>query len=154
MALVGKNHSALSTTAELVKSVDKTLFTLAQRMLITCKKHNGVALAANQVGVPINMVVLSGGEWFINVFLDAELDTPNAMDQESCLSLPGRTFLVPRFDKVSVLAVDMTAGEEREYEVEGFTARMWQHEHDHLMGRLISNYEEIRNASGPSQGSA
>lgn len=138
LGLVGKKHPALSTRAvECTPSKEVSL--LASRLLSTCRKHHGLAIAACQVGEPINLVVTVSGHAYLNVEVAAFGNEEDGI--EGCLSLPGRNYLVPRLTDVVVTALD-TSGESILLNESSLMARCWQHEYDHLQGKLISTWPE------------
>jgi peptide deformylase len=145
MALIGKkNIDVLHTPAQKVEDIDAEIRSLATRMLATCRTQKGYAIAANQIGIPINLVVLASGEGYVNVEIECEGET--SLDVEGCLSLPGRRFLVPRFETIQWSGTSITDDISYQDEKTGFEARTWQHENDHLQGKLISEqgYIEYR----------
>lgn len=120
---------------------------LVKNMVETMEDADGTGLAAPQVHVPARVVV-----YFVeaserrgaaeNVPLTALVNpvvTPTtdeiAYDWEGCLSVPGLVGLVPRPTRVHLAAIT-PAGETIDKEVEGFHARVLQHECDHLDGIL------------------
>jgi len=144
MALIGKKKiDILHTESSAVTTIDDEIRDLAFRMVETCKRGNGYALAAVQVGIPINLIVTSQGEGFVNI----EVETSGEIEvaPEGCLSIPGRWYMVPRFNKAKIIG-QRISGQTFTKDVENFEARIWQHENDHLLGKLISEegYEEFR----------
>jgi len=116
---------------------------LARRMGILLLQHEGVGLAAPQVGVSIRMFIVNAdGEpgrekvyinpRFIELLGQAEAD-------EGCLSLPGVTVPVRRATEVVIRAVGLD-GRQFEETAEGLLARVWQHESDHIDGRLLLDH--------------
>jgi peptide deformylase len=149
MALIGKKKiDILHTPAENVV-VDDKLVELSKKMIATVRKSYGHALAAVQVGIPINLVVTHGGQTFLNIEIDVDEESDIITEPEGCLSLPGRIFEVPRFSSIEFNA-DTLDGERVYNEFKDFEARIWQHENDHLLGKLISEggYEPHRNLDG------
>ncbi|MCH5176034.1 MAG: peptide deformylase [Prevotellaceae bacterium] len=121
---------------------------LIANMFETLKKSEGVGLAAPQVGLPIRLFiidldVISDDEpqykgylrTFINPEIIEESDETSSMS-EGCLSIPGINESVKRPDKVLVNYLDEN-GEEQERWLEGFEARVFQHEYDHLDGKMF-----------------
>jgi len=101
----------------------------------------GIGLAAPQLGIPVQMIVVHSNHGII------ELANPKIIERskrkcgalEGCLSLPGLTVNVNRFDSVTVTAIDKN-GQKIEFQTENLLARVIQHEIDHLYGRLIIDY--------------
>lgn len=144
MALIGKKKiDILHSPAQKVGQFDEEILSLASRMYGTVLER-GHAIAANQVGIPLNLIVLDNGQGYINIQIE-EVDDETEIGVEGCLSLPGRHFVVPRFKKIKLVAQDLMNMKVEE-EKEDFEARMWQHEYDHLRGELISEqgYQEIK----------
>lgn len=120
---------------------------LVRSMVETMEDADGTGLAAPQVHVPARVVVyrvdpserrgVSEGvplTALVNPTL-TPLTEETAYDWEGCLSVPGLVGLVPRVTRIGLEAVT-TEGERIEREVEGFHARVLQHECDHLDGIL------------------
>lgn len=129
---------ALRMKAREVETFDDDLARLAERMTALMHDANGVGLAATQVGVLRRMFVFDDeGEdrVLVNpVITESSKDVET--DDEGCLSL--RNVLVPveRAKKVTIEGLDV-AGDPVTYALELTTARVVQHELDHLDGVLI-----------------
>ena len=123
-----------------VEVFDEHLAALAARMLELMKAHNGVGLAGPQVGIPRRIFVCNPtGEpqddlVFINPELSDLIGTIEA--EEGCLSLPEVRVLVRRAHQCKLNAFDLS-GQPIECASQDLPARIWQHELDHLDGRLI-----------------
>lgn len=124
---------------------------LIQNMRETMKNADGIGLAAPQIGLPIRLVVIDlrpladefpefkdFNKVFINPYID-ELDGDDVIMGEGCLSLPGIGEDVPRADIAYVRYMDenFVAHEEK---VEGYLARVMQHEFDHLDGIMFVDH--------------
>jgi peptide deformylase len=107
-------------------------------------ESHGVGLAANQVALPYRMFVVnatgdpdSGEELaFLNPILTRPRGT--AIQEEGCLSLPGLRADVRRPQRVVVEAWSVD-GQPIRIDLDGFLARVVQHEFDHLEGRLFTD---------------
>jgi len=112
---------------------------LAEDMLETMIKNNGVGLSACQVGKNIRMFVVPkelSKEWvFINPKIIKVSQKTDVME-EGCLSLPGIFVPVKRAKSLKIKALDKK-GEEFKLKAKGLLARVIQHEYDHLNGILI-----------------
>jgi peptide deformylase len=130
----------LRSKAAHVTAFDRDLEQLAEDMHETMRAAPGVGLAANQVGRLLRMFVFDSGEdgergTLVNPqIVWASKETEEA--EEGCLSLPGTYYPVSRAVSVRVRAQDPT-GDPIEREAEGFLARIFQHEIDHLDGILF-----------------
>ena len=120
---------------------------IIQDMVDTMKANDGAGLAAPQIGINIQLVIF--GFKKNDRYPDAEevpftvLINPKIMplgDEtedgwEGCLSVPGLRGVVPRYKKISYQGLDQY-GKKIERKVDGFHARVVQHECDHLLGIL------------------
>jgi|JI9StandDraft_2_1071091.scaffolds.fasta_scaffold97133_1 peptide deformylase len=100
------------------------------------KRERGVALAAVQIGVQYRWYVDLLGKVYINPEIFEGEDTVEQI--EGCLSLPDCWYTVERHDKVAVRYLNED-GEEEVSRFEGISARMVQHEVDHMNGTLVSD---------------
>jgi len=101
--------------------------------------HQGVGLAANQVGIAKRLFVADDGNGFRAFINPAIVETDaRAEAEEGCLSLPGIYVDIGRASRITVEYLDQD-GEQRRLDAEGLLARIIQHELDHLDGVLISD---------------
>ena len=143
LSIVHYPHPALRFKSKPIKRVDKELREIAAQMVELMYQADGVGLAANQVNLPLRIFVVnpSGqrGEGEELVLINPELQLPkggNDSQQEGCLSLPGVYGEVIRPKSIRLSAYDIT-GKPVEREVDGFLARVLQHENDHLNGIMF-----------------
>ncbi len=142
----------LKRSCAAVTAFDSKLAALVQKMSELMKTANGVGLAAPQVGIPIRMFVCNatGEENDLLVCVNPRfVDLQGAAeDEEGCLSLPGVNVKMRRATEATMLIEDAT-GKAFELKGTGLAARVWQHETDHLDGKLIidnmSTSDEITN---------
>jgi peptide deformylase len=121
-----------------VKEFDEPLERLAEDMLATMREHEGVGLAANQVGrlKRIFVVALEDEEYVIvNPEIVARSEE-TAKETEGCLSIPGIHVGVERPTAITISGSDASGGSLR-MDVTGLLARVFQHEVDHLDGVTI-----------------
>ena len=119
-----------------VDKFDLRLRVLLKDMADTMYKANGVGLAAPQVGILKRIVVVDIGEGLIEMINPEILHMEGAQTgPEGCLSVPGRSGVVTRPNVVTVRFQDRN-GDEYEATAEGFLARAFCHELDHLDGTL------------------
>lgn len=120
-----------------VRRFDHKLHQLLDDMAYTMEEANGIGLAAPQVGISKRIAVIRWAEGLFELinpvitFAEGEEE-----DEERCLSIPDRGGLVKRFAHIKVKGQDRQ-GKEVEFEAEGYLARVFQHEMDHLEGRLF-----------------
>ena len=124
------------------------LHLLVSDMLDTMQAVNGAGLAAPQIGVDLQLVIF-GTDTVNPRYPDAPpvprtvllnpvitpLSEVQVSDWEGCLSVPGLRGMVPRLDRIRYSGFD-PYGDPLERTVDGFHARVVQHECDHLMGVL------------------
>lgn len=114
-------------------------------MLETLKKSNGVGLAAPQISISKQIMIISSkpNNRYPNAPLMEELVLINPKiiktskgknkDWEGCLSVPGIRAVVPRHNKIEV-KYKTVDNEKRTIVFKDFVARIFQHEYDHLIG--------------------
>ncbi len=113
---------------------------LAAQMFVIMRQEAGVGLAAPQVGRSIRLFVMNAtgkpedDRVYVNPLLtEAEGDEEA---EEGCLSIPELRVKIYRAKKLRIQAQDV-AGNPIDQSADGFVARIWQHETDHLNGVLI-----------------
>lgn len=123
------------------------LGSLVDDMLDTMRAHDGAGLAAPQIGVPRRVVIfgIEANPRYpeavpvpLTVLVNPELEPlgdTRVDGWEGCLSVPGLRGLVPRHARVRYRALGLD-GDIIDREVDGFHARVVQHECDHLDGIL------------------
>ena len=142
-------HPTLRYRSKTIQRVDADLKSLVAEMFELMYEHNGVGLAANQVDLPLRVFVANPagkrgeGEEFVCINPELNLPKGNESDREGCLSLPEIFGEVQRATKVKLNAYDLS-GNLIQRDLEGFLARIVQHEIDHLDGvfffdRMTSN---------------
>lgn len=142
----------LKKVADEVVTFDQNLNALAHKMIDLMHGAKGVGLAAPQVGVSLRLFVCNptGEEGDDRIIVNPKfVDLTGAAElEEGCLSLPGVTVNMRRATTVNMEAFDVE-GHPIEMTAQDLTARIWQHETDHLDGRLIidrmSESDEIQN---------
>ena len=133
----------LRTIAKPVNDFDKNLKTLSQDMLDTMYKAPGIGLAATQVNVHIQLIVVdisqTKDEPLILVNPELELSGDILEAEEGCLSLPGIHEKVSRRTVANVFGQDIE-GKDINFTSEGLLAVCIQHEVDHLRGKVFVDY--------------
>ena len=125
-----------------VSTYDASLGRLLDDMLETMRDAPGVGLAANQIGVPLQVAVIEI-EGRITELVNPQIVKASGeeLDWEGCLSIPGYVAETPRRAKVTVKARDRH-GREIRVKGEELMARALQHEIDHLNGSLYVDHLE------------
>ncbi len=107
----------------------------ANQLLHTMNHYGGVGLAAPQCGFPYRLFVMTGGIVCINPVI-VESSKVTAFTKEGCLSFPGLYLSVTRPDTIRMKYTD-EFGKRIEATWNGATARIAQHELDHLNGIIF-----------------
>lgn len=130
----------LRLVAKPVEQFDDALQTLIDDMFDTMYNANGVGLAAPQIGISLRLSVVDvmGDKKQQLVLVNPEIITREgeAEYQEGCLSVPGAYDTVIRAKKVTIRAQDRF-GKSFEMTAEGLLGECFQHEIDHLNGKLF-----------------
>jgi peptide deformylase len=125
-----------------VSSFDGSLHRLLDDMLETMRDAPGVGLAANQVGIPLQVAIIEI-EGKLTELVNPQIvrTSGELVDWEGCLSIPGYVAEVARHDRVTVKARDRHG---RQFRIKGteLLARALQHEIDHLNGHLYVDHLE------------
>lgn len=121
-----------------VKRFDATLGRILDDMAESMYHYEGVGLAAPQIGISKQIVVIDADESGLLELINPRIVASQGeeLDIEGCLSVPGTYGEVVRAVSVTVVAQDRF-GEEIEIAAEGLLARALQHEIDHLHGILF-----------------
>lgn len=124
---------------------------LIANMYETLERADGVGLAAPQIGLSIRVVVINLDiisedmpelKGFIHTFINPhilETDSEMINMEEGCLSLPGIHENVQRANRIHVHYLDENFIEHDEW-VDGYVARVMQHEFDHLEGKMFIDH--------------
>ena len=112
---------------------------LAISLIETMVKYRGMGLAANQVGLPHRVFVM-GAEKVGFACFNPEILSGTGIEvyEEGCVSFPGLFIKIPRLSSIQVRYTDMN-GVTKEERFDGLTARIFQHEMDHLDGILYTS---------------
>ena len=142
----------LRRKAHSITKVDKTLQTLIDDMVETMRDAPGVGLAAPQIGLSERLIVV---EYFERAEDEEKEDAPKKvlavlnpeiikaseeklMGVEGCLSIPGLVGEVERHASIQVKGLNRH-GKPTKIKAEGWLARIFQHEIDHLNGVLFTD---------------
>tara|TARA_B100000686_G_C16465716_1_gene799404 strand:+ start:290 stop:832 length:543 start_codon:yes stop_codon:yes gene_type:complete len=147
-------QKARQVTIEELKAPEFT--ELISDMIETLHNSGGIGLAAPQIDVPIRMAIIEiqGGDSRygvipsipMTVFINPTIEviSPTEMGYwEGCLSIPGLRGFVERPQGIRVDALNRH-GEQISMELNGFLATVFQHEFDHLDGKLYIDYIQNR----------
>jgi len=135
--------SRLHTVAEPVAKVDEAIRSLVDDMADTMYAAPGIGLAATQVNVHKQVIVMdiSESKDQLLVLINPEIvkSSGEIECEEGCLSVPGIFETVSRAAEIRVRALDRD-GNNFEFDTSGLLAVCVQHEMDHLKGRVFVEY--------------
>ena len=134
----------LRKIAKPVTAFDSRIRTLVRNMAETMYEAPGVGLAATQVDVHEQVIVIDTSEARddLKVFINPRIVKSSAakkLSEEGCLSVPGVYEEVERPDTVTVVAQDET-GKRFTLDADGLLSVCIQHEMDHLTGKVFVDY--------------
>jgi peptide deformylase len=128
---------ALRQDAMDIDRLPKDLIEVCNRLLATMNHYGGVGLAATQCGLPWRLFVAAGGMVCINPrIVAASVET--IREKEGCLSFPGLYLPITRSKTIEVEYFD-EFGVQQKRTFTGATAKIFQHETDHLNGVVFTS---------------
>lgn len=141
-------NEVLLKKCEPLNDIDQDLINLALKMKNTMTNARGVGLAAPQIGLNIQLMVVVDTIMFNPVINHVSDETYTPM--EGCLSIPGVRMSLKRFNNVVASWIDVNGDVHDNVELDQHYSHVFQHEIDHLHGKLIIdsliNRPEHRNA--------
>ncbi len=134
----------LKTVAKPVSHVDERISTLVSDMIETMYAADGIGLAATQVDVHEQVIVMDTSETRNEprVLINPELlsvSDEQVVGEEGCLSVPAIFDKVVRAARVRVRALDRD-GQQVEFDADELLSKCIQHEMDHLRGKVFVDY--------------
>lgn len=147
--IVQLGNPVLRTKAQPVTNVHlDSIQSLIEELKATLQPSNGVGIAAPQIGESHRVFILASRPTLrypqapkmeAIAIIDPQIiaySEETVKDWEGCLSLPGIRGLVPRYQAIEVKYMDQQ-GKLHHREFTGFVARIFQHEYDHLEGKVF-----------------
>lgn len=132
---------ALRQVTHEIKEIDSDIKTLVKNLADTMYQARGLGLSANQVGILLKIFVFDDSAQGENLkaYANPQITERKGAeeDEEGCLSLDEIRLPVKRAKEVTVKAIDISSGEEVVVHAKDLLARIFQHEIDHLNGKLI-----------------
>lgn len=135
MKLLSETDLFLNYKQEPTLEHPSTFTDIVQEMFTLMRSNHGIGLAANQVGLKLNLFVMDvdGKEYVIFNPKIIERDADRILKTEGCLSFPKLKLDVARPIKIIVEYTNL-AGSVVQETLSGLTARCFLHEADHLLG--------------------
>ena len=145
LPLVTMDNPILHQKAKRVRTISDSIQKLIDDMIETMRHAEGAGLAAPQVGVPLQVVVIEALEEDEITLINPELVKSSGEYEvtEGCLSLPGYKGEVTRWESVTVKCRDRH-GKQVRLKADGMLAHVLQHEIDHINGVVFVDHLESR----------
>jgi peptide deformylase len=137
------DNPMLHRKAKRVRTIDDSIQKLIDDMVDTMRDTGGVGLAAPQVGIPLQVVVIERPGEDVVTLINPELVKSSGECEmvEGCLSLPGYRGEVKRWEAVTVKGRDRN-GKAIRIKADGLLAHVLQHEIDHVNGLVYIDHLE------------
>jgi len=143
MDIVYYGDPVLRQVAESINEIDDEVRALADGMVRALTLKKGVGLAAPQVGVSRRLIVVDlESEDYFEIVINPEIidvSEEEVEGAEGCLSIPGSEAEVVRHETIRVRGMTLD-GNTFEIEATNWLARVFQHEIDHLNGKLFIDH--------------
>ena len=123
-----------------VQNIDGKIKMVVDRMVEVMYANKGIGLAAPQIGIPRQIIIVDTGEG-LKALINPEIveGDDESILEEGCLSLPNIEVPVKRKERALIQGWNLE-GKEVSLELFGFPGRVYQHEIDHLNGILIIHH--------------
>lgn len=139
MSILLYGEEAINTPAARIEEVRQAHLDLSREMTQIMEKLDALGVAANQVGFTLAMFVYLDGQTPRTIINPSIPECSGEWYfEEGCLSLPGLSFGIVRPRDVLLAGTDLE-GNSIEVEATDLTARIFQHEMDHLAGKTVLN---------------
>lgn len=153
LEIITPENPILTQKAAPVERIDRDLQLLIDRMILTMRAANGVGLAAPQIGQSLRLAVIEtppevdedgdeveeSRQLFVIINPQIVWGSRKTVDGiEGCLSIPGYLGEVNRHQAIRVIGINRQ-GKKVDLKLKGWTARIFQHEIDHLDGILFTD---------------
>lgn len=141
--LISPNDPILTAKAEKVVFPSTTIGDIANEMMETMVAYDGCGLAAPQVGIPYRIFVWrhGGGHGVVINPVIIQNGNPKVAEVvEGCLSFPGEKYRARRPSSIICNYFDVSGSRTGLHVIDGFKAVIFQHEYDHLVGRLLPHH--------------
>lgn len=134
----------LKMKSEKVEEFSAVIAEIAKDLTETMQQEGGIGIAAPQCGILKRIIIVdtkkAGGQFHKQVMINPTIisrSPKKSTDQEGCLSVPDRQYMVMRNAEVFVSYYDVNGGK-HSAQLTGLDAQCVQHEIDHLNGIVIS----------------
>jgi peptide deformylase len=144
MSIIEEPNECLRKKSEVIQLITSDIKRFAEEMMEVVKAKEGLGLSAPQLGRNIRLIV----GYFFSQKLTALINPrivrkehQKVIFREGCLSCPDREVDILRAEVVMIVAENLN-GDKIVKKISGISARIFQHELDHLDGKLITDYDK------------
>lgn len=144
LSIIETPNECLTKKSEIISIVTSDIKALAKEMMKIVKEKEGLGLAAPQLGRNIRLMV----GYFFSPKLTALINPrivrkehQKVIFREGCLSCPDKEVDISRSEVIMIVAENLN-GKKIVKKISGVSARIFQHELDHLDGKLIIDYDK------------
>jgi peptide deformylase len=144
LPIVEAPDKRLTTKSEIIQEITSDIKAFADEMMEVVKAKEGLGLSAPQLGRNIRLIV----GYFFSQKLTALINPrivrkehQKVIFREGCLSCPDREVDISRAEVIMIVAENLN-GDKIVKKISGISARIFQHELDHLDGKLITDYDK------------
>ncbi|MCW5196392.1 peptide deformylase [Buchnera aphidicola (Pemphigus obesinymphae)] len=133
----------LRITAKPVKEINNNIRNIVNDMFETMYSEEGIGLAATQVDIPLQIIVISNIHNYNKplVLINPEIISTSGEKkaEEGCLSIPKQRAIITRYEYIKINYLDYF-GEKKEIKTNSLLSICIQHEMDHLIGKLFIDH--------------
>ncbi|CAL4324829.1 Peptide deformylase [Buchnera aphidicola (Pemphigus immunis)] len=133
----------LRITAKPVKEINNNIQNIVNDMFETMYSEEGIGLAATQVNIPLQIIVISNIHNYNKplVLINPEIISTSGEKkvEEGCLSIPKQRAIITRHEYIKINYLD-NFGEKKEIQTNSLLSICIQHEMDHLIGKLFIDH--------------
>lgn len=133
----------LRITAKPVKEINNNIRNIVNDMFETMYSEEGIGLAATQVNIPLQIIVISNIHNYNKplVLINPEIISTSGEKkvEEGCLSIPKQRAIITRYEYIKINYFDYF-GEKQEITTNSLLSICIQHEMDHLIGKLFIDH--------------
>jgi peptide deformylase len=147
LPIVEAPDKRLTTKSEIIQWITSDIKAFAEEMMEVVKAKEGLGLSAPQLGRNIRLMV----GYFFSATLTALINPrivrkehQKVIFREGCLSCPDKEIDISRAEVIMIVAENLN-GDKIVKKISGISARIFQHELDHLDGKLITDYDKSTN---------
>lgn len=147
LVILKDSHPALRIPSVPVTEITSDIKELVVEMSKLIALAPAVGLSAPQVAKHIQLMIIDtrdvhkDGEFLVILNPEILHEEGVCMMKEGCLSYPGKTLKIVRSKKVKIKYLTLNGTHEIK-ELDGWESRVFQHEYDHLQGKLFTDYED------------